>query len=93
MDNQQNTPIVNAPAEPVAEVMSVKDWLITQLIMLIPCVNFIMMFVWAFGSNQNPNKANYFKAYLIIYAVLAVISTIFGALFGGWIASIIASTM
>ena len=50
--------------------------------MMIPLVNLIMMFVWAFGSNTNPNKANYFKAALIlfvIYLVLAVAVVIFGS--------------
>lgn len=39
-------------------------------------------FVWAFSSNTNPNKANYFKAALIlfvIYLVLAVAVVIFGS--------------
>lgn len=30
--------------------MSVKDWMITLLIMFIPLVNIIMLFVWAFGG-------------------------------------------
>lgn len=50
--------------------------------MMIPLVNLIMMFVWAFSSNTNPNKANYFKAALIlfvIYLVLAVAVVIFGS--------------
>ena len=52
--------------------------------MMIPLVNLIMMFVWAFSSNTNPNKANYFKAALIlfaivmaIYLVLAVLAVVF----------------
>lgn len=53
--------------------------------MMIPLVNLIMMFVWAFSSNTNPNKANYFKAALILFviylvlAVLAVAVVIFGS--------------
>jgi hypothetical protein len=52
-----------------AQVMSVKDWIITILIAAIPLVGFVMMFVWAFGSNENPNKANWAKAGLIWIAV------------------------
>lgn len=63
--------------EPVAPVMSVKDWILSLLIMLIPCVNIIMMFVWAFSKTENPNKSNYFKAYLIFTAISLVISLIF----------------
>ena len=63
--------------EPLAPVMSVKDWLLTLLVMMIPCVNIIMMFVWAFSKSDNPNKANYFKAYLIYYAISIVLSIAF----------------
>ncbi len=59
--------------EPLAPVMTVKDWLLTLLVMLIPCVNIIMMFVWAFSKTDNPNKSNYFKAYLIFYAISFVL--------------------
>ena len=64
-----------------APIVSIKEWLITNLIMMIPLVNIVMMLVWAFGSNTNPNKANYFKATLIlfvIYLVLAAAVVIFG---------------
>lgn len=65
-----------------APIVSVKEWLITNLILMIPMVNLVMIFVWAFSSNTNPNKANYFKAALIlfvIYLVLAVAVVIFGS--------------
>lgn len=63
-----------------APVISVKDWLITILLLAIPIVNIIMLFVWAFGGGTNPSKANYAKAALIwaligivIYIVLFVL--------------------
>lgn len=65
-----------------APVVSIKEWLLTDLILMIPLVNLMMIFVWAFGPNTNPNKANYFKAALIlfaIYLVLAVAVVIFGS--------------
>jgi hypothetical protein len=61
-----------APAEETAPVMSVKDWLITSLIMIIPLVNIVMLFVWAFGEGANPNKANWAKAALLM-SVIAVV--------------------
>ena len=66
--------------QPQAPVVSIKEWLLTNLILMIPLVNIVMTLVWAFGSNTNPNKANYFKAALIlfvIYLVLAVAVVIF----------------
>ena len=46
--------------------MSVKDWLIVDLLLMIPCVNIILIFVWAFSSTEKKSKSNYFKASLII---------------------------
>ena len=66
------------------EPMSVGDWLVTMLIMCIPCVNIVMIFVWAFGSG-NRSRANYFKATLIWAAIgiaLSVILSIALALLG-----------
>ncbi len=60
-----------------AQVMSIKDWIITLLISFIPLVGFIMLFVWAFGSGENPNKSNWAKAALIWVAVWCVLAVIF----------------
>ena len=57
-----------------AQVLTLKDWMITILITAIPLVGFIMLFVWAFGSNENPNKSNWAKASLIWLAVVMVLS-------------------
>lgn len=65
MENQSQTQ---------AQVVSVKDWIITILIAAIPLVGFVMMFVWAFGSNENPNKANWAKAALIWTAIAMVLA-------------------
>ena len=70
-----------------APVVSVKEWLITNLIMMIPLVNIVMMLVWAFGSNTNPNKANYFKATLILFAIVMVIYLVLAVVFFGSVAA------
>ena len=45
------------------------DWFVTILITAIPIVGFIMLFVWAFGDNAHPSKANWAKATLLWYVV------------------------
>ncbi|HFC8485468.1 hypothetical protein KCG52_05780 [Neisseria subflava] len=70
-----------------APIVSVKEWLITNLIMMIPLVNIVMMLVWAFGSNTNPNKANYFKAGLILFAIVMVIYLVLAVVFFGSVAA------
>ncbi len=41
-----------------------------MLVMAVPCVNIVMMFVWAFGSGTKKSKANYFRATLIMMGVV-----------------------
>lgn len=73
------------------QTVSIGDWLITILITIIPLVNIIMLFVWAFGSGTNPSKANWAKATIIWIAIsifLAIIViVIFGAAFLGFMES------
>lgn len=72
-----STVIDSPPVTNSAPTMSTKDWVITLLISYIPIVGFIMLFVWAFGSNENPNKANWAKATLIWFAIAMVFVFLF----------------
>ncbi|MDU0202033.1 hypothetical protein ACYEXS_24435 [Paenibacillus sp. MAH-36] len=61
------------------KVMTVKNWLITSLILMIPIVNIVMLFIWAFGDSANKNKSNYAKAsllmaliFIVLYAIIAI---------------------
>ena len=70
-----------------APVVSVKEWLLTNLILMIPLVNIVMMLVWAFSSNTNPNKANYFNAALILFAIVMAIYLVLAVVIFGSIAA------
>ena len=54
------------------EPMSMGEWMISLLVMMIPCVNIVMMFVWAFSSTEKKSKSNYFKASLIFTGIMMV---------------------
>lgn len=54
--------------------LSVGDWFITILITAIPLVGIIMLFIWAFSTDTNINKANWAKATLIWYAIGIVLA-------------------
>jgi len=54
----QRTPAID-------ETISVGEWLLALLIASIPIVNIVMWFVWGFGSNTKPCKANWAKASLL----------------------------
>jgi len=63
--------------------ISVGEWVITTIILAIPIVGFIMLFVWGFGSNTQPSKANWAKATLIMIGISIVLSFLFlGSLLG-----------
>ncbi|MCH5259777.1 MAG: hypothetical protein J1F18_08490 [Lachnospiraceae bacterium] len=53
------------------------EWLLSLIVLLIPCVNIIMMFVWAFSSTEKKSKSNFFKAYLIYFAIAFVVMMLF----------------
>jgi len=62
--------------------LSTTDWLITLIITVIPIVGFVMLFIWAFGSDTNESKANWAKATLILYAISLALTILFFVLFG-----------
>lgn len=66
--------------EKTSNEMTVGDWLITMLILIIPIVNIVMLFIWGFG-NPDPRR-NYARASLIWMAICVVLMLIFyGAVF------------
>lgn len=56
--------------------LSMGEWVLTLLLMSIPCVNIIMCCVWAFGKNGNVNRRNFCRAELIFIAIGLVLSVI-----------------
>ena len=66
-----------------SDVISVGDWMITLFIMIIPLINIIMLFVWAFGSGPKISKANWAKASLLWLLIMIIIYIIIIAFIGG----------
>ncbi|MBI9030944.1 hypothetical protein JEZ13_02915 [bacterium] len=64
-----------------SQIVTVGDWIVTYLIMIVPLVNIIMLFVWAFGSNTPASKANWAKAALIWGLIMTIIYILFFAAF------------
>ena len=79
------------PESDLEEPVGAGEWPVSMLLMLIPCVNIVLMFVWAFSSREKRSKSNYFKATLIFAAIILVIYIIFIAIFGVAISSAIAN--
>lgn len=76
---QQMPPPVYAPypvkPQPDPNTVTILDWVLSIIVMGIPCVNVIMLFVWAF-SGKKESKRNFYKANLILCAaiILAMIA-------------------
>ena len=70
------------------EPVTFADWMISTLIMCIPCVGIIMIFVWAFGSNTKKSKSNYFKAMLVWTAIGLVLAIDMGGAFAAILVSL-----
>ena len=64
---------VNRNVEQSYQVMTMGDWFVTLLILAIPLVNLIMLFVWGFGRNNKPSRANYCKLSLLLMLIGVVI--------------------
>lgn len=61
--------------------ISIGNWIISLILTMIPIVNIIMLFVWAFSNGTNPTKANWTKAALILILVWIILGIIFGGYF------------
>lgn len=57
------------------------------LLLMIPFVNFILLLVWAFGSDVNLNKKNFARAALIMGLIVAALSIILSVVFAGLLSS------
>lgn len=55
------------------EPVKVSEWILSLVLMMLPCVNIIMMFIWAFSNTEKKSKSNFFKAALIMYGIMAVL--------------------
>lgn len=75
-DNYNSDPYNPYNNTQLEEPVSFKEWMITILIMLIPVVNIVMFFVWAFGGSAKKSKSNFFKAMLIYLAIAIIIEII-----------------
>jgi ABC-type Fe3+ transport system permease subunit len=62
--------------------MSLKDWIITLLLSAIPCVNIILLIVWAVSATGNENRRNYARASLILAIIAGVLSFALSLLMG-----------
>lgn len=56
--------------------MSMGDWVITLILMAIPCLNIVFCCVWAFSKTGNVNRRNFCRAELIFIGISIILSII-----------------
>ncbi|HBQ58878.1 MAG TPA: hypothetical protein DD671_04445 [Balneolaceae bacterium] len=66
-----------------APVLSLKDWVISLIISVIPLIGIVMLLIWAFSDNINPNKKNWARGMLILYVIGIALYFVFIVLFMG----------
>lgn len=65
-------------AQPTGAPLSVGQYIGMFLLLAVPLLNIILLFVWSFGSSAGPNKRNFARAALILFAISVVITAISG---------------
>ncbi|MCR5702824.1 MAG: hypothetical protein K6G76_11865 [Lachnospiraceae bacterium] len=74
--------------------MSFGQWLLTIFLICIPCVNLVLLIVWAVGDGGGYTARKTFSlAYLIVSIAISVLSFIFGIVVGMFGAAAASSTM
>lgn len=72
--------------------MTMGDWVLTLLALMIPCAGIVLYFVWAFGSRGNINRRNFCRAQLAILGVVVVLYLVLILILGVSFAGAMSST-
>ncbi|WP_313528842.1 hypothetical protein [Anaerotignum sp.] len=72
--NEHSTPPKGGPYAP----LSLGDYLLIGLILMIPVVNIIVLLIWALDKHSNLNRRNLAKAGLIYLGVCIGLTIVFG---------------
>ncbi len=70
------------PQVPMAPVVSLGQWMVSMLLMLVPLVNIILLIVWASSSTENPNRKHWAGAQLIFMVISVALYFMMMATFG-----------
>lgn len=70
------------------EEVGVFEWIITLIILGIPCLNLIMLFIWALASGK-ASKRNFMRAKLIVMIIWIAILIMISFCFSGQLSQIL----
>ncbi|MCL2456987.1 MAG: hypothetical protein FWD19_05515 [Defluviitaleaceae bacterium] len=79
-------------ANPTNEIPTVGNFVVVQLLAMIPLIGFILMIIWAIGGSGTPLwRSNYARAFFVMMAIGIVISILMSIFLGVILASLFAS--
>ena len=76
--NRKFCPVSTMPENQTEQPLTTGEWVVTHLVLLIPLVNIVMHFVWAFGDG-NISRRNFCRARLLLFAIFFGIAMIVAA--------------
>ncbi|WKY43113.1 zinc ribbon domain-containing protein [Eubacteriaceae bacterium ES2] len=88
-----DTPPPSSKKDESSPVLSLGDWMLTLLLLIIPIVNLVMLIIWSADSSTNPSKRHFAQAQLIFMGIGIVLSIIFSLLFAAVFVSSMNSMM
>lgn len=72
------------------EPVGTGEWVgLLVLSTFVPCIGIILMLVWAFGNTEKKSKANFCKAFLIVWLIKLALYAILFIVWGASVAAII----
>lgn len=83
-------PVYQQPAGDLEKPVSIGKWVGTLLLTIIPCVNIILLIVWA-CSDKNKSRKNWAIATFIVTAIVLVVSYLVASAFGAAILNLLYS--
>jgi hypothetical protein len=58
--------------------ITIGNWLVTLILLVIPLVNIIMLIVWAASGSTHPSKKTFAQAYLVLIGIIICIGFLVG---------------
>ena len=74
--------IVNEKEKDPIPPVSIADWIITLLIILVPGLNLVMLLVWSLNKSTHRSKANFSKAVFILILITLFLFVVILAISG-----------
>lgn len=72
------------------EPVGTGEWVgLLVLSTFVPCIGIILMLVWAFGNTEKKSKANFCKAFLIVWLIKLALYAILFIIWGASVAALI----